>query len=684
MTNKERHNDFLIIRSGTDTIIDNTKPSDWAEQNRVMGTESTNFPGKFSYDRTPYLKEVVDCLAPDHPAREIAVMKAAQIGFSTGVIENGIGYLIANDPCNIMLAARDGDLVKDMVEKKIDPMLDTTGLRLKLRALSQKAKQHRTGDTSATKEFAGGSLRTFSIQKPGRMRQVSVKVGFLDDFEAAPVDADAGDAASLFRTRFKSYGDSKKIFWISTPEVKHSSNIEPLFLRGDQRRYHVPCPCCGEYIVLYWKTKTSEGRHAGIVYQTDDEGALVPGTVAYKCQKCTQTFTEANKYDMNLQGIWIPTARPRVEGMYSYHLSALYAPPGMDDWSVYVDEYLEACPPGGVINLDKYKTFVNTGLGDTWEERGKTLNVTRLATNTREYQRGTIPRELSINEGNGEIMLVTLGADLNGVEEDARIDWEIVAWSETGVSYSVDHGSIGTFVARENTKKGKKQKTDRQPWTYYTYGERNVWDSLLNLVTTDLPDDNGLDGQYRIGAFALDSGWKPNKEGKESLAYDFVEKINKYYEIFSVAVKGQGAEDFRRNSQDTKIFKQSQKRNDLYWLHVNQIKDELSELMNYKWSVDDDVLQPQGFMNFPAPDANHYTMQSFFSHFQSEKRVTKDNAQGKSAGFMWEKRNANVLNHFWDTRIYNIAAKEIFTYVFCKQVNLKPENWFSYCQYLKQ
>ena len=672
MRDPDRHNDFLIINHGQKKIIDKTKPSEWAENVRVMGTESTNFPGKFSYDRTPYLREPVDCLAPDHPAREIAVMKGAQIGFSTGVIENGLGYLIAHDPCNILLAARDGDLVKDMVEKKIDPMPDSTGLRLKLQALSKKARQQRTGDTSFTKEFSGGSIRTFSIQKPGRMRQVSVKVGFLDDFEAAPVDPNAGDAAALFRTRFKSYGDSKKIFWISTPEIKHTSNIEPLYLRGDQRRYHVPCPKCGQYIVLEWKTKTAEGRHAGIVYETDEDGVLIPGSVMYKCQKCLQTFSESHKYEMNLAGKWIPTARPKEEGFYSYQISALYAPPGMDDWPVYVNDYLKACPPGGIINLDKYKTFVQTGLGLTWEERGKTLNVTRLARNTRQYSRGCVPRDLSINEGNGEIMMVTMGVDLNGTEEDARIDWEIVAWSKEGPSYSVDHGSIGTFVARENTLKTKK---DREKWTYFTYGERNVWDVLLEIVTAPLPDDQGLDDQYRIGALAIDSGFLPNT------VYDFIEKINQVYGIFSIAIKGQGAEDFRRNNADTKIFKESRERSDMFWIHVNQIKDEISEVMNFKWSVDDGALQPQGFMNFPAPDGEHYTMESFFSHFQSERRITKDNAQGKSAGYMWEKKNSNVVNHHWDTRIYNVAVKEIATFQTCKQLGLKPENWYSFCKY---
>ena len=91
-----------------------------------------------------------------------------------------------------------------MMDKKIDGMIDSCGLRDKIRPNVLRARNQRTGDTSKGKEFAGGSLRAYSIQKPGRMRQISVQIGFLDDFEAAPVDKKSGSAAKLFETRFDS------------------------------------------------------------------------------------------------------------------------------------------------------------------------------------------------------------------------------------------------------------------------------------------------------------------------------------------------------------------------------------------------------------------------------------------------------------------------------------------------
>jgi hypothetical protein len=51
------------------------KPSEWTEKNVMMGKP---FPGPFRYDKTPYTREIIDCVAPDHPAKIIAVKKRSK------------------------------------------------------------------------------------------------------------------------------------------------------------------------------------------------------------------------------------------------------------------------------------------------------------------------------------------------------------------------------------------------------------------------------------------------------------------------------------------------------------------------------------------------------------------------------------------------------------------------------
>ncbi|MCH9620989.1 MAG: hypothetical protein S4CHLAM20_04030 [Chlamydiia bacterium] len=653
------------ILTSSPPFISDLKPSEWSEQKRIMTSDVSAFPGRFSYDRTPYLREPVDCLSPEHPSRVIAVMKGAQIGFSTGVIENGIGWIIANNPGNILLAARDESLVKKMMDTKIDQMIDSCGIRELIRPNVIRKKNQRTGDTSMSKEFPGGNLSAFSIQKPGRMRQISAKYGFLDDFEAAPVDKDAGDASALFETRFASYFSKMKLFYISTPEVKQTSNIEPIYDRGDARKYHVPCPCCGDMIEWKWNAKTPDNKHAGITWALDGSGRVIDSSVGYTCQSCGDFFDERKKYEMLLAGEWKPTKDPEEEGFYSYHISALYSPPGMYDWTHYAKKFIEACPPNMSVNIDKYKTFLNTVLGETWEAQGEKPTSKGISLNTRDYKVGVVPAQKSIEDGNGSIVMLTCGSDMNGKEDDARLDYEIVAWSESGASYSIEHGSIGTFIPRENTLKVKK---DRERWSYHHGAKNSVWPKFQDIINREFITDDG--DIMKLTVTGLDTGYFT------LLAYDFLNSCSGLV----LGLKGKDTDKFRGLNADTPTFKPARERNDLFLVEVNQIKDILSDSMKLRWD-DGDGSQPPSFMNFPEPSDGLYNNKNFFHHFESEHRIVDSKAKGTS-GMKWVKVKTTAQNHMWDCRVYNIVLKDILTYMLCKESKQKI-SWGNYCELIK-
>ena len=81
--------------------LSNLKPSEWYEANMVM-PQGSAFAGPYRYRRSPYLREIIDCLGKDHPAHTISVMKGAQIGVSAGVLTPAIGYTMALLPALIM------------------------------------------------------------------------------------------------------------------------------------------------------------------------------------------------------------------------------------------------------------------------------------------------------------------------------------------------------------------------------------------------------------------------------------------------------------------------------------------------------------------------------------------------------------------------------------------------------
>lgn len=653
-----------ILESGR-VFLSTIKPSDWAEQNRVMDSSVSAFPGQFSFDRTPYTREIVDTLSQDHPARIVGVMKGAQIGFSTSVIENGIGWIISQNPGNILFLTGHSDLSEEAIVK-VDQMIDSCGIRHLIRANVMRAKSMKTGDTNTKKEFPGGSLVAGSAGNHKLLRQRSVRYGFIDDFDAAKKESkESGSTRMMIEQRFAAYYDKMKLLYISTPELKQTSNIAPVFLLGDQRRYHIPCPCCGEFIDLEWTVAIdgTDGKEVGgIFWKVDGSGRAIADSVGYVCQKCGGFFTDANKYELNLAGQWIPTAEPSEEGFYSYHISSLYAPPGMYDWRHYVNKYLEACPPGQPRKEDLYKAFVNLVLGETYEQPGEAPEANQLQKNIRNYEIGTIPEGLSRRDGNGQIVLLTCACDLNGTEEDARLDFEVVGWSETGATYSLLHGSIGTFVPREGEK---KHKEDRERWTYEHHRQNSVWPELKKILDRVFVTDTGR--KMKIFITGIDCGHYSVH------AYDFLDKSNSYV----VGLKGKDVDKFIRFGYDTPSFRPAKERSNLYLVEVNQVKDDLADLIKLKWDPGNDDAQPAGFMNFPLPSSGLYLFSNFFSHYESERRVI-ETKEGQGIAARWVKKSSISQNHFWDVRVYNLAVRDILLSHIFRELKVKDYTWKDY------
>lgn len=640
---------IVNVAEATKPTLSDIDPSDWTEAHRVMTTDVSAFPGPFRYDRTPYLKEVVDCLSPYHPARVISVMKGSQIGFSTGVIEAGIGWIISENPGNILFLTGNADLTEDAMNKKIDQMIESCGLRHLIRPNTMRKKNMRTGDTSKSKEFPGGSLIANSASNHKFLRQFSVQYGFIDDFDAAKkATKQSGSTTFMIEQRFASFMDKMKLFYISTPELKQTSNIEPLFLLGDQRRWHMPCECCGEYIPWFWEIdiEGGEGKEkGGITWKTNNHGQLISGSVGYVCQKCGGFFDDSNKQDLLMAGEWRPTTEAKKKDYVSYHISSLYAPPGMFNWEIYVGKWLEANPPGGTQKTELQQAFDNLVLGETFVQRGESPKANDLQKNVRNYQVGTIPESLSIRDGNGKIVLLTCACDLNGTENDARLDFEILAWSESGSTYSVRHGSIGTFVPMEGSK---NKKDDREHFSYDQAKPNNVWTILKKMLKEPITTDTGR--RMSIFLTGIDCGHY------SVYAYAFLDKAAGYG-INAFGLKGKDVEKHFKLGIDLPPFRIGRERSNLYLVEVNRLKDDLAELMKLKWTRNDGD-QPIGFMNYPEPSQGLYGFANYFEHFEAEHRVL-ETKEGSAIAARWVKKNSASQNHFWDVRVYNMVLRDI-------------------------
>ena len=294
-------------------------PSEWVEENIYLTKDISRFSGPFKYDRSPYTREVINFLHPGDPTRAIAIMKCAQSGFTQGLIIPGMAYIISQNPDSMLFMAGDKELAKNSIRTRFDPVMQNSGLHKLIRPNVVRKRNQRTGDTDFSKEYAGGNLIIEGTQNADKMRQFSVKYVFADDWEAAPrADKKEGSTRKLIEGRQTSFGNQAKTAYVSTPAVKQTSNIEPVYLLGDQRKWNWECPGCKVYIPMEWRTpmihdNEKGNEYGGIKYELNEKGRLIKESVHYKCQNCGHEIKENLKYDLNLKVKWITTEEPKIE-----------------------------------------------------------------------------------------------------------------------------------------------------------------------------------------------------------------------------------------------------------------------------------------------------------------------------------------------------------------------------------
>ena len=77
--------------------------------------------GPVAHRRTPYLREIMDCLSPSSPIERMVFMKGAQIG-GTECGNNWIGYVIHQAPGPMMAMQPTVEMAKRNSKQRVDPL----------------------------------------------------------------------------------------------------------------------------------------------------------------------------------------------------------------------------------------------------------------------------------------------------------------------------------------------------------------------------------------------------------------------------------------------------------------------------------------------------------------------------------------------------------------------------------
>ena len=341
--------------------------SAWADSFRSLSSIASAEPGQWRTSRTPYLREIMDCLSPSNPAQRVVVMAGAQIG-KTECGNNWIGYVIHRAPGPMLMVQPTVEVAKRISKQRLAPMIESTPA---LRERVAESRSRDSGNTVQVKEFDGGVLIITGANSAAGLRSMPIRFLFMDEVDEYPGDVDGqGDPVALAEKRTSTFA-RRKILLTSTPTIKGLSRIEREYLASDQRRYLLPCPECGHMDYLVW----SGIEHHRIQW---DEGR--PETARMVCGGCGAQIDERHKTEMLDRGEWRATAESSSQTA-GFHLSALYSPLGWKSWADCAAEFLQ-------VKDDpfKLKTWVNTVLGETWEERGDSVEAGSLMARLERYE----------------------------------------------------------------------------------------------------------------------------------------------------------------------------------------------------------------------------------------------------------------------------------------------------------
>ncbi|MBR4859777.1 MAG: phage terminase large subunit family protein [Alphaproteobacteria bacterium] len=384
------------------SIADNLTVSEWADKYRVLSQAASAESGKWKTSRTPYLKEIMDCLSANSTPKKVVFMKGAQIGGTEAGL-NWIGYIIHRAPGPTLIVNPSIDTSKRNSKMRIMPMIEATKILSKC-IMPQKSRD--SGNTILQKEFKGGVLIMTGANAPSGLRSVPIRYLFLDEIDEYPKEAGTeGDPVDLAIQRTATFSN-KKIFMISTPTIKDASRIEQAFLEGDQRYYHVPCPYCNHYQVLRWRNVVFDSKNLT--------------EACYKCEKCGVLWHNWEKETILARGHWIAT-KPLNTDVASFHLSSLYSPHGWISWTDIAKEFLAAKD-----EPSRLQVWTNTKLADPWEDMaGEQIDPTNLMIR-REHFGEYLPAGVAV---------LTAGVDV----QDNRLEVEVVGWGRGEESWSIEY-----------------------------------------------------------------------------------------------------------------------------------------------------------------------------------------------------------------------------------------------------
>jgi len=561
----------------------------WAEANLKLTARQTEHPGPYSTSVRPYVREPLECWK-DSGVVEMTLCWGSQTSKTTTLMA-GLAWLIDTEPSPTLWLMPTENLARSFSKSRWMPMLEDCP------AMVAHFPSDKDKLTHLEQHFDRSTLTFVGSNSPANLASRPVRVLVADEVDKfAQASETEADALDLAEQRLKAFSSSK-LFLTSTPTTTEG-RIWQRFLRGDQRRYYLPCPHCKAPIRLEWRqvkwdetAKLEDGKW---------DFGRVRASARYECQLCKGAMTDAQKVAGLRHGQWIPENKGALPGVRSYHLSSLYSPDRKCTWGHLAVQFIES--QESLIGL---QGFINGNLAEPWENQAAPRQREELI--------------VAGTEGLAEKAIKFLTVDC---QASSPHFWFVVrAWNEDGSSRAIEAGPLDTWHdVRE--KQGQHGVQDVHVVIDSGYDAPTVYSECLRW------------GRFfpRTGRVPLWVGWMPAKGMPRKGWRNPKTGVEDPFFLRGIDPRV-GDNAGRQGKLELKLLE----------FGTDVTKDILERLRKGKtatrWEVADNVASPE-----------------YWRHLDCEQKVARMSSATGRTTWTWLPRSSKWPNHLADCEVMQVAA----------------------------
>lgn len=286
----------------------------------------------------------------------------------TGTLMGGASWCVVNDPCGFLWVMPSLTLAQKFARQRwlrllkaspvTEPYIPTGAERHDFATLTQILG-------SATFNFVGSNSAANLSSNPCR-RVICDEV---DKFQ----DGGNKEASALNLAEQRTKGQVNPQRWKTSTPTLDTGLIWQEYLKGDQRRYFVPCPHCAKEVLFAWSKEMTAMQKLGCeafvrwdsAARTEDgwDFDKVAATAHAVCPHCAGQITDSHKPAMIRAGKWKATNQSAPRGFVSRHLPSLYSTMPETSFGALAVKFLQAKRSTlglqGFINGDLAEPFVD-------------------------------------------------------------------------------------------------------------------------------------------------------------------------------------------------------------------------------------------------------------------------------------------------------------------------------------